>query len=255
MQVTWGEGGSVTVRDITHNVDVPNTGFPDAGYGFIQDANGNGVIDWQDFNGMPRVLDQINDESIFGGGDCDGFNGGDVQFNIPAAQPLQPSATLSTVHVADFEYGWADPANGAATWTGTGQGFGLYINGQRFIFQMAALPAPGTVWTLRSYSGAVNSNAATFDSEDPSGYAYNPTATNRSEGRPVLIPGLVFNWLVEEATNFGGATDLTRVHTVPDPYLATSQFVASGVYFFHVVTPDGDDHVGKFTIVNFAGQN
>jgi hypothetical protein len=310
VQVTWGEGGAVTVRDITHNVDVTNTGFPDATYGFIQDANGNGVIDWQDFNGMPRVLDQINDESIFGGGDCDGFNAGDVQFNIPAAQPLLPTATLQTVHVADFEYAWADPANGYSTWTGTGQGFGIYISGQRFIFQMAQLPAPGTVWTLRSYSGAINSNAATFDTDDPSGYAYNPTATNRSTGRPVLIPGLVFNWLVEEATNFGGTTDLTQVHTVPDPYLATSQydlspttkqlmfvnlpeqatiriytltgvlvdivnhddptgggravwnlrnrnnqFVASGVYFFHVVTPDGDDYVGKFTIVNFAGQN
>jgi hypothetical protein len=32
-----------------------------------------------------------------------------------------------------------------------------------------------------------------------------------------------------------------------------NQFVASGVYFFHVVTPDKDDHVGKFTIVNFGG--
>ncbi|MCK5449163.1 MAG: T9SS type A sorting domain-containing protein, partial [Gemmatimonadetes bacterium] len=104
--------------------------------------------------------------------------------------------------------------------------------------------------------------------------------------------------------------DLREVHTVPDPYLATSQydrsptnktinfvnlppeatiriysltgvlvsiidhddptgggqtrwnvrnrnnqFVASGVYFFHVVTPDKDEYVGKFTVVNFAGQN
>jgi hypothetical protein len=29
-----------------------------------------------------------------------------------------------------------------------------------------------------------------------------------------------------------------------------NQFVASGVYFFHVVTPDKDEHVGKFTVVN-----
>ncbi len=34
-----------------------------------------------------------------------------------------------------------------------------------------------------------------------------------------------------------------------------NQFVASGVYFFHVVTPEGDTHVGKFTVVNFGGQN
>ena len=309
VQVTWGEGGAITVRDLTHNVDVPTTGYPDATYGFVQDANGNGVIDWQDFNGMLRVFDQFNPAS-FGGGDCDAFNGGVLQTNIPAAQPLLPTASLSTVHVADFEYAWADPANGAATWTGTGQGFGLYISGQRFIFQMAALPPAGTVWTLTSYSGGVSSDAASFNTDDPTGYAYNPTATNRSTGRPILIPGLVFNWLVEDATNFAGATDLTQVHTVPDPYLATSQydlspstkqlmfvnlppvatiriytltgvlidivnhedvtggsravwnlrnrnnqFVASGVYFFHVVTPEGDTHVGKFTVVNFAGQN
>ncbi len=310
VQVTWGEGGAITVRDITHNVDVPTTGFPDATYGFVQDANGNGVIDWQDFNGMLRVWDQLNDEVIFGGGDCNGFDGGDLQWNIPTALAMLPTATLQTTHVDDFEFGWADPANGAATWTGTGQGFGLYISGQRFIFQLAALPAPGTVWTLRSYSGGISSDAASFDTDDPSGYNYNPTASNRSSGRPILIPGLVFNWLVEDATNFAGATDLTLVHTVPDPYLATSQydlspstkqlmfvnlppvatiriytltgvlvdivnhddvtggsravwnlrnrnnqFVASGVYFFHVVTPEGDTHVGKFTVVNFAGQN
>ena len=29
-----------------------------------------------------------------------------------------------------------------------------------------------------------------------------------------------------------------------------NQFVASGVYFFHVVTPEGDEHVGKFTVIN-----
>ncbi|MFW6084476.1 MAG: T9SS C-terminal target domain-containing protein, partial [Gemmatimonadota bacterium] len=30
----------------------------------------------------------------------------------------------------------------------------------------------------------------------------------------------------------------------------SGQLVASGVYFWHVVTPQGDEHVGKFTIVN-----
>jgi hypothetical protein len=30
----------------------------------------------------------------------------------------------------------------------------------------------------------------------------------------------------------------------------SNQFVASGVYFFHVSTPDGKEHVGKFTVVN-----
>jgi len=308
IQVTWGEGGAITVRDVTHNVDVPFNVEPNANYGFVQDANGNGLIDWQDFNGTLRVLDQINTNLT--GGECDGFNSGDAQFNIPTALPLTQTAALQSVTTQNFEFGWADPANGAATWTATGQGFGLYINSERYIFQMSALPAAGTVWTLRSYSGAIRSDAGSFDSEDPTGYSFNPTASNRSAGRPILIPGIVFNWLVEDATNFGGPTDLTQVHTVPDPYLATSQydlspttkqlmfvnlppvatiriytltgvlvdivnhddvtgggravwnlrnrnnqFVASGVYFFHVVTPTGDEYVGKFTVVNFGGQN
>jgi hypothetical protein len=31
-----------------------------------------------------------------------------------------------------------------------------------------------------------------------------------------------------------------------------NQFVASGVYFYHVETPDGKSKIGRFTIVNFA---
>jgi hypothetical protein len=26
--------------------------------------------------------------------------------------------------------------------------------------------------------------------------------------------------------------------------------VASGVYFFHVSTPDGQEHIGRFTVIN-----
>jgi hypothetical protein len=29
----------------------------------------------------------------------------------------------------------------------------------------------------------------------------------------------------------------------------SNQFVASGVYLFHVSTPDGRSHVGKFTVI------
>jgi hypothetical protein len=31
-----------------------------------------------------------------------------------------------------------------------------------------------------------------------------------------------------------------------------NQFVASGVYFYHVEAPDGKQKVGRFTVVNFA---
>jgi hypothetical protein len=31
-----------------------------------------------------------------------------------------------------------------------------------------------------------------------------------------------------------------------------NQFVASGVYFYHVEGPDGQTKIGRFTVVNFA---
>jgi hypothetical protein len=31
-----------------------------------------------------------------------------------------------------------------------------------------------------------------------------------------------------------------------------NQFVASGVYFYHLETPSGQERVGRFTVVNFA---
>jgi hypothetical protein len=112
------------------------------------------------------------------------------------------------------------------------------------------------------------------------------------------------NWVSESSSQVVASFDLEDVHTVPDPYLATSrydyspttkqlmsvnlppratiriytltgvlvdqidhddptgggravwdmrnrnnQFVASGVYFFHVATPAGDERVGKFTVL------
>jgi hypothetical protein len=31
-----------------------------------------------------------------------------------------------------------------------------------------------------------------------------------------------------------------------------NQYVASGVYFFHVETPDGKEKIGRFTVVNYT---
>ena len=196
----------------------------------------------------------------------------------------------------------------AATVNTTGVGFGLYVNGERYLFQTNQLPADGSVWTLRTYSGAVSATSG-VEGEDPGGYSYRrifDTTTGEATGlRPPAIPGLTAFFRVESATTATGPTDLAQVHTVPDPYLASSrydlapstkqlmfvnlppratvriysvsgilvdilnhedpsgggravwdvrnrnnQFVASGVYFFHVVTPEGDEHVGKFTILN-----
>jgi hypothetical protein len=188
-----------------------------------------------------------------------------------------------------------------------GNGFAMFLNGERHFFVTDNLPAAGTVWTYRTYNGRIRAtvDALTFD---PSGYEL---IGGTGSVRPPSIPGLQFTLDITEAgVSQVKDFDLSEVHTVPDPYLSTSQFdlsptsknisfvnlppratirvytltgvlvdvidhndptgggrarwglrnrnnqfIASGVYFFHVVTPDKDEYVGKFTVVNFAGQN
>jgi hypothetical protein len=316
VRFTWSGGQVSEVRDIVHHVPVLFSPKVRASYGFLtQDANGNGLIDWNDFNYLDPIIDII---PTIGGGNCDGAGGGAWTPVGPAVDLVQqPSLVATSTEGMDQSFG-------TTTFTQTGTGFGLYINGERYIFEMSALPGDA-VWTLRTYSGYVRSSSATFDLEDPSGYVYDSdytcnlsSCTGRqdlegfTEGgeRPMLIPGLNLIFQVQSPTEVTTALDLTKVHTVPDPYLATSaldlsptnkqlmfvnlptvatiriytltgilvrilnhdddtgggreiwdlrnrnnQFAASGVYFFHISTPSGEEVVGKFTIVSFAGQN
>lgn len=303
LEFTWS-GGSVSVRDVVHNVDVDFKPTAQSSYGFLNtDGNGNGFLDWQDFNHIDNALQILR---LVGGGDCDAaaetsWDPGAVltPVSLESAPTLMP---VSTEGLADF---------GVAGLSSTGMGFGLYVNGERYIFQMDALPPDGTTWTLRTYSGAVLSADDASAIADPGGYSYVAEEPGTGTGqRPPIVAGLQMAWAVEEATNFNDPADLTAVHTVPDPYLGSSlfdraptekqlmfvnlppqatiriytltgvlvdvlvhdditgggrlawnmrnrneQFVASGVYFFHVMTPDGDSHVGKFTVVVQAGSN
>jgi hypothetical protein len=273
VEVRWS-GGTPEVWDVTHDVPVLFKPSTQASYGFLTtDANGNGVIDYDDFIYIEGVRD--------GAVTCS---------RVAGAPTLQLAATPTLVPVNTTR-----AAIGGMTATGTG--FGLYINGERYIFQMATLPTDGT-WTLRTYTGFLRALTG-HTTADPSGYTF------VSRDRPPMVPGLTVNFLVEQATILAGNPDLGRVHTVPDPYYVAStfdlsptskelqfvnlpteatiriyslsgvlvdvvthndvagggratwdlrnrsnQFVASGVYLYHVSTPDGDSAVGKFTVIN-----
>jgi hypothetical protein len=163
---------------------------------------------------------------------------------------------------------------------------------------MAALPAPGTTWNARFYTGNIIGTAADGNFE------YTATV------RPPAVPGLRVE-VAYTGSTFDPSTTTTallaNVHTVPDPYYVTNaleqspnskklqfvnlpsqaivriytvsgilvqvltlndvtgggelewnlrnrnnQFVASGVYFYQVETPDGKTKTGRFTVVNFA---
>lgn len=294
VEVTWGAGGALTsVRDVTHHLNVPFKPSAQSSYGFFVDANSNGMIDWRDFDRVDGVKQQIDNIGFCG---LTGATAGAPSAGAPV-RSLVNTATLTPVSVAG-----ASPTASEAGFVTTGNGFGMYLNGHVFIFQMTALPAAGTKWTLRSYAGMVTATSGP-ETATPSGYTYSPAP------RSPAISGLRVQFNVAAATTLASETDSTldKVHTVPDPYYVTNaleattnrkilrfinlpdraiiriysvsgvlvniithndqtgggetswnlrnrnnQFVASGVYFYHIETPSGREKIGRFTVVNFA---
>ena len=285
LRVTWGAAGAVTVTDVTHGVPVSFKPTVQASYGFVTDGNGNGVIDWNDFDYISNMAPISR--SI---GFC----------NAPPAAAAGTSLTATpTVGPVSFNGG-----TNISTYAAQGTGFGLYINGERYIFSLpgGALPASGTVWTVRTYTGILRASTNTL-TDNPGSYSWRGDL----EPRQPMVPGLQFNAASSTASGPQGEADITQVHTVPDPYYVRSafelgpsnkvlrfvnlppqaivriyslngtlvdviehndplggaevswdlrnrnnQFVASGVYFFVVEAANGKKHTGKFTVVQFA---
>ncbi|MBI4538427.1 MAG: hypothetical protein HY704_02805 [Gemmatimonadetes bacterium] len=271
-EVTWGDNGTITrVTDLTHNVEVPFHEGYRGSWGVRNDASGDGIVSIGDFWLATPVSEWWCEE--------------------PGCHtPLEKQAKLSPLSSAP-------PSGfGINVRSSDGKGFGLYLAGEMFLFDLDQLPASGTKWILRTYSGEVARNEA-------GKYEFTPTAR-----RPATVTGLTAKVTVESPTTFNLAeASLDKIHTVPDPYLVTSklenspnqkrllfvnlppqamvriytlsgvlvmalehddpsgggalewdlrnrnnQFVASGVYFYHVETPDGRQKIGKFTIVQYA---
>ena len=296
MQVYWGTGGKVdSVVDITHGVQVPFSTDTYASWGILnssafgatqpsgQDGNKT-VLTWADiFCPAPQ-----GPNAAIGGG-C-----------VPAAglTPPQFSQTAALSQIALSSSSFA----GTAALGPTGLGFIFYVTGHFYLMQMSALPAQGTVWNLRQYTGAVRTSTAS--------YAPGTTFSWVEAPRPPAVPGMHVH-IAYEGTTFTPqqttAASMANIHTVPDPYYVTSnseittnskiltfvnvpaqaivriystsgilvnvlthndpsgggelvwnlrnrnnQFVASGVYFYHVEAPDGRTKVGRFTVVNYA---
>jgi hypothetical protein len=214
IELTWGAGGQVeSVKDVTNHVDVPFAPTMQGSYGFIPDANGSGNVDYFDAYGVDGTAEDIAALASPTVGAA--FCGTEHDPGAGNRPPLTAQPTIGPVSTS------------IATETGgpaTGTGFGLYINGQTFIFQLAGgtPPAAGTKWTLRAYAGTVASSTG-VGTTNPGGYTYTPVL-----GSPA-VPGLQVKFNVAAATNIVAATKegLERVHTVPDPYYVTSSFEAT----------------------------
>jgi hypothetical protein len=217
--VTWGAGGAVTVRDVTHNVTLPFNNSGGSGYGFLTLA---GVT----ATGM--------DQATFDAQVADGV--GTPAWNIINYQHLYMTNPTCT------NTWWAIPAycvtlgqtaelqamdmNSAPDGVSDGNGFVMMINGEYFYFQADALPADGTEWHLQAVSGVFNAEctpslgAAMTDCTD---YTFSPNNL-----RPSIVPGLNYQISVTQQAGVRADTtgDLEDVHTVPDPYYVTTSLEA-----------------------------
>jgi len=296
----WGAAGAVdSVVDVTHHVRVPFSPKVRASWGILNDSSFVRVVNkqllpdtsitrltWSDYACVAPFVKRFN------------LCGGVANFTAPdSGAVFQNHARLTPVNFASSAYSTGTTGSRALTAAAaSGNGFLVYLNGEFFLMQMASLPAAGTVWSARFYSGDITGGVGS--------YGFVPAT------RPANVPGLRMRISYTGSTLNPAVTAdsmLARVHTVPDPYYVTdqleltsstkvlrfvnlpsqaiiriysvsgilvnllthndpagggeevwnlrnrnNQFVASGVYFYHVETPDGRKKIGRFTVVNYA---
>jgi hypothetical protein len=298
-KVFWGANGAVdSVIDETHGVPVPFSTDIYASWGILNDSSfvaatrgGNddnkNLLTWTDVFCPALAIAHVAHTTLTGQAACPQKSGG------TAAAVFMNHARLSPIAVASSAFNTPPAAQ-------TGTGFIFYLNGKFFMMQMASLPATGTVWNARFYTGYVRTSSETV----AAGYTYT------ARPRPPTVPGLHVRIDYEGTTFTPSVTtdaSMASIHTVPDPYYVTNnaeittntkilnfvnvpaqaivriysasgilvnvlthndpsgsgeltwnlrnrnnQFVASGVYFYHVEAPDGRTKVGRFTVVNYA---
>jgi hypothetical protein len=291
-EVTWGDNGAIaSVFDLTHLVPVPFVTDIGPGWGIMNNSSfagvsatasydeNNALLTWTDPYCLPPAPAYV--------GYCEGEEA-----------TLEETAVLNPIAIA------SSSAGGSSSLTATGQGFIFYLNGHYFLMQMTALPASGTVWYARFFSGFIKGK--------PEGIDIGPNAYVEPYEffgaiRAPAVPGLRvrIDYAATAVDSVTTAEQLELIHTVPDPYYATNsmevtpsqkvlkfvnlpskaiiriysvsgvlvdviehsdasggteaswdvrnrnnQFVASGVYFFHVETEDGNERVGRFTVIN-----
>ena len=277
IKIYWGTtpGKPDSVVDVTHHVPVPFDPQNRASYGFLRDVAGT------DTTGKPSTPDGLITYVDFFAGAC-----------LPGASGITNTDCETRGYASTATLG---PVDVTGDLVSDGQGFGMYINGEPFLFLTSALPAKPAVWTYRSYMGLVARSGTTY------------SFTVKPSNPPVPGLGLHVVTSTPSALDLTGTADLSRVHTVPDPYYVANaleitanqkvlkfvnlparciiriysvsgvlvgvipfddptgggeatwnlrnrnnQFVASGVYFYHIETPGGQTKIGRFTVVNFA---
>lgn len=218
--VYWGAGGVVdSVIDVTHNVDVPYESDGVVGGGWaILNTTGQGA---GGFDNRPTVLtptDWSCVEPLRSGQPAIGF------FPCASAAPFVLSNTASLGAIA-FGSGNAQSATATKSDRNPANiqangGFMMYLAGSISGFDMPALPAAGTVWSLRSYTGVVAGGNGLGQAGNRGTYGFTPAV------RPFTAVGatMAAQYSVTNAVTAPSNAGLATIHTIPDPYYVTSEY-------------------------------
>jgi hypothetical protein len=210
--VYWGAGGLIdSVIDISNNVVVPFETRLGAGFGILNLASGaNSVQD-----ARPTVLTAADLACVQ---PWFATAAGTGAIPVPSSRiqcaggPALLSNTAQLGSVAFFKTTLGEAATKPPA---TNPGFVFYIAGDIFVMSMPALPASGTVWSLRSYTGTITGA--------PGAYTFTPAI------RPFTAVGATSALEFGVSSTVAATTnnDLHNVHTVPDPYYVKSAYESS----------------------------
>jgi hypothetical protein len=213
--VYWGAGGVVdSVIDMTHNVPVPFMADSiGAGWGILNQTNTGaaasgdgaaGTLSLADFGCVPPLNTTLP---------------GGASLGCPAGVSYLMSNTAVPGPIAIYGGG---PVV-AAPPPRPNPGFAIYITGYISMMELdpsaaGQPPAAGTVWTMRTYAGVVKGGNGAARAQGP--YSFLPST------RPFTALGATLkqSFSATNALEAPVTNDLSRVHTVPDPYYVTSQF-------------------------------
>jgi hypothetical protein len=216
--VYWGTAGKVdSVVDVTHNVQVPFDSVAAGSWGILNQAATAAAVS-SDASATLTNADISCVEPVRSYSLQEGFATGFLCPATTAAYRLSDTAVPGTI---GFFSGGATPPTVPIV-PAVGAGFVMYIAGDVFTFELAggALPAAGTVWSLRQYVGAITGGNGAAGNLGP--YAYsNPDAV-----LPLTAVGVDLKSTITVTNQVVAATDndISKVHTVPDPYYVTNQF-------------------------------
>ncbi|MEE8361821.1 MAG: T9SS type A sorting domain-containing protein, partial [Gemmatimonadales bacterium] len=221
--VYWGTGGTIdSVIDITHNVAVPFAADHLGGTWGILNPSESATDPAGSYDGRPELTNTdfhcvppVNDVSTNdpGGAGCQGAVFTLSQTAVPG--PIVPFSTGLAAAATDPVFADA--------------GFGLYLSGDIFTIGLAGgtLPSDGTVWSLRTYIGAISGGVGAGGDYGPATFNVFPFGTVVPRSWTAVGTEIRVSFDVVNKVNQPTADDIANVHPVPDPYYITNEFETS----------------------------